>query len=71
MSYVIDHYQLSRRRACRMANLHRRNAYYRSRKDPKTALRARMRAIAQTRIRYGYPLLHVLLRREGWTLGKN
>jgi len=30
-----------------------------------------MRELAQVRIRYGYRRLHVLLRREGWSLGKN
>ena len=45
--------------------------YYQSRMDPKTALRARMRELAQVRIRYGYRRLHVLLRREGWSLGKD
>jgi putative transposase len=39
--------------------------------DPKLALRARMREIAQTRVRYGYRRIHVLLRREGWSLGKD
>ena len=29
-----------------------------------------MRELAQIRIRYGYRRLHVLLRREGWSLGK-
>jgi putative transposase len=45
--------------------------YYQSPKDPKTALRARMRELAQVRIRYGYRRLRVLLRREGWSLGKD
>jgi putative transposase len=44
--------------------------YYQSCKDPRTALRARMRELAQVRVRYGYRRLHVLLRREGWSLGK-
>lgn len=30
-----------------------------------------MREIAATRVRYGYRRIHVLLRREGWALGKN
>ena len=30
-----------------------------------------MRELTQTRIRYSYRRLHVLLRREGWKLGKN
>ena len=43
----------------------------RSIKDPKLALRARIREIAHTRVRYGYRRIHILLRREGWRLGKN
>ncbi len=30
-----------------------------------------MREIARTRVRYGYRRIHVLLRREGWTLGRS
>ena len=30
-----------------------------------------MREIAKTRVRYGYRRIHVLLKREGWQLGKN
>jgi putative transposase len=40
-------------------------------KDPKLALRQRMRELAQVRVGYGYRRLHVLLKREGWQLGKN
>ena len=43
---------------------------YQSRRDPLTALRQRMRELAQTRVRFGYRRLLVLLRREGWELGK-
>lgn len=68
---LVDHYAASRRRACRLVRQTRSTLYYRARKDPKTALRARMRELAQVRIRYGYRRLHVLLRREGWSLGKD
>lgn len=37
-----------------------------SRKGSAVALRARMKEIAQTRVRYGTPRIYVLLRREGW-----
>ena len=35
-----------------------------------TALRHRMRELAQTRVRFGYRRLRVLLQREGWDVGK-
>jgi putative transposase len=67
----MNHYTLSRRRACRLLGQHRSTEYYQSRKDPLTDLRLRMKELAQTRVRYGYRRLHVLLRREGWALGKS
>ena len=42
----------------------------RSHRGPLTALRQRMRELAHTRVRSGYRRLLVLLRREGWDLGK-
>jgi putative transposase len=38
---------------------------YRSRRAPELELRARLRALAVERVRWGYRRLHVLLRREG------
>ena len=70
VDYVLGHYATSRRRACRIVCQHRGAEYYRSRKDPKTALRGRARELAHVQIRYGYRRLHVLVRREGWSLGK-
>jgi putative transposase len=40
-------------------------------KDPRHDLRARMRAIAHPPVRYGYRRIHVLLKRDGWRVGKN
>lgn len=59
------------RRACALVKQARSVQYYRSVKDPKNALRQRMREIAHTRVRYGYRRIHVLLKREGWQLGRN
>jgi putative transposase len=70
VTYIVDHYSVARRRACRIIKQHRSVQYYQSCKDPRTALRARMRELAQVRMRYGYRRLHVLLRREGWVLGR-
>jgi len=53
-------------RACGSIRQARGKHSYRSVKDPQTALRRRMREIAQIRIRYGYLRIHVLLRREDW-----
>ena len=38
--------------------------------EPRTALRLRIREIAQVRVRYGYRKIRVLLNREGWKVGK-
>jgi len=62
---------VSERRACRVVRLHRSNRFYRCRKDPRLELRARMREITQTRVRYGYRRVHVLLKREGWRVGRS
>jgi len=71
VAYIASHYAVSLRRACRLIKHTRSTHYYQSVKDPQHALRRRMRDIAHTRVRYGYRRIHVLLRREGWRLGKN
>jgi putative transposase len=71
VDYIVSHYELKMRRACRLMKQSRSAQYYQSVKDPKQALRGRMREIAKTRVRYGYRRIHVLLKREGWQLGKN
>lgn len=71
VEYILDPYGLTRRRACRLVKLHRSTFYYRSVKDPQLELRLRTRELAQSRVRYGYRRIHVLLRREGFRLGKN
>lgn len=68
---MVSHYGLKQRRACTLIIQTRSTQYYQSVKDPKTALRRRMHEIAHTRVRYGYRRIHVLLKREGWQLGKN
>jgi hypothetical protein len=70
VDYIVGHYALPRRRACGIVRQQRSVNYYRSREDPKLGLRKRTRELAQVRVRYGYRRLHVLLRREGWSPGK-
>jgi len=68
---MMSHYGLKTRRACRLVKQCRSVHYYRSIKDRRPDLRARMRELAHTRVRYGYRRVHVLLKREGWLLGRN
>jgi putative transposase len=59
-------YRVSERRACRAAGFARASQRYRSVADPQEELRLRLKELAESRVRYGYRRLHVLLRREGW-----
>ena len=70
MRYLMSRYGVSERRACRTARFWRSSMTYTSRRDPLTALRHRIRELAQTRVRFGYRRLRVLMLREGWEVGK-
>jgi putative transposase len=70
VEYLCGGYRISERRACGVARLARSTKRYRGSKDPQTALRQRIREIAQARVRYGYRKIRVLLNREGWKVGK-
>jgi putative transposase len=70
VSYWHDAYRVSERRACRVARIAVSSFRYKSMQEPRTALRLRIREIAQTRVRYGYRKIRVLLNREGWKVGK-
>lgn len=71
VGYLRRTYPISERRACRIIRCARATDYYRSQRDPRTALRQRLREMAQTRVRYGYRKSRVLLNREGWAVGKH
>src|ERR1700679_3273422 len=70
VDYLHGSSRVSERRACRVARLNRGTFRYRGHKDPRTALRMRIREIVQTRVRYGYRKIRVLLNREGWKVGE-
>jgi putative transposase len=65
---LIDEYRVSVRRACRIC-LTARSVVYFKLQGPRDdrAVRARIKEIAETRVRYGIARIHVLLRCEGWT----
>ena len=69
--YLQQCYEVSERRACRTITFSRATLRYRSYRDPRTALRIRMRDIAYSRVRYGYRRVRVMLLREGWKISKN
>ena len=68
VDYLCESYRISIRRACRAYPLDRSTYHYRSRRPDQAPLRQRIREIAQTRVRYGYRRVHVLLLREGWAI---
>jgi len=70
-AHRLYHFVLNMQRACRVIKRARSTHYYRSVKDPQTALRHRMRELAHTRVGYGYRRIHVLLKRESWRVSRN
>lgn len=68
MLYLQAIYAVSERRACKVLRIHRSAYRYKSIKDEQAFLRMRIREIASTRVRYGYKRIHVLLKREGWSV---
>jgi putative transposase len=70
VGYLCGVYRVSQRHACRVARVAPSTLRYKSIREPRTALRLRIREIAQVRVRYGYRKIRVLLNREGWQVGK-
>ena len=71
VAYVTDCHGYSERRACSLAGQHRSTQRKPSTRDPRLAVRQRMHEIAQTRIRYGYRRIHIMLKRDGLSIGRN
>lgn len=70
MQWVQDVFRVSRRRACAATGVARSLVAYRSRRPSQEPLRQRLRELAQQRVSYGHPRLHVVLRREGWRVNR-
>ncbi len=58
-------WSVSIRQACRVLEFDPSTYHYKSRRREQAGVEARIREICQTRVRYGYRRVHVLLRREG------
>ena len=65
---VRGEWDVSIRRACRVLEFDTSSYHYKSRRREQAGVEARIREICQTRVRYGYRRVHVLLRREGWEI---
>lgn len=65
---AVDHLKdrrISERRACRLTGFSRSSAWYPLKGRNDTALRSRLKVLAEQYPRYGYPTLHAMLSREG------
>ncbi len=59
---------MSIRKACQALKIDRSLYTYKSKRGDQAALKLRIKEICETRIRFGYRRVHVLLRREGWAV---
>lgn len=63
---MISQYKVSIRRACRLLHIHHSVYYYQHHRREDRPVRARIKEIAETKIRFGLWRVYTLLRREGW-----
>jgi len=63
--YLQQRYAVSERRSCGVTGSARSSHRYQSVRAPQEGLRRRIRELAESRVRYGYRRIHILLKREG------
>lgn len=63
---VSSEWDVSIRRACRVLSVDTSTYHYKSLWRGQADLEQRIKEIAETRMRYGYRRVHVVLQREGW-----
>ena len=67
---LVDHlwsnWKVSARRACSTLRVARSLYIYKSRRNDQADLKVKIRDICETRVRYGYRRVHILLKRKGW-----
>lgn len=66
--FLVEDYRISTRRAVGLDSVSRSHFYYRHHPRDDRAERARIREIAESRVRYGMWRIHTLMRREGWLI---
>ena len=65
---VRSDWKVSIRRACSTLRIDRALYVYKSKRGDQAALKHRIKDICETRVRYGYRRVHVLLQRDGWAV---
>ena len=71
VDYVTACHGYSERQACALTRQHRSTQRKPSTRDLRTEIRQRMNEIVRTQILYGYRRVHIMLRREEWSVGRN
>ncbi len=70
VDWLVESYEVSKRRACRLMQLYWSSYNYEPVMKDERALIVRIRDLAAARVRYGHRRITVLLKREGWAVGK-
>jgi putative transposase len=65
---MCNEWDVSIRRACQTLEMETSTYHYKSRRRGQADLERRIKEICETRVRYGYRRVHVLLRRDGWII---
>ena len=68
MDEVCGEWKVSIRRACRVLLVDTSTYHYKPHRRGQADIEKRIKEICETRVRYGYRRVHVLLRREGWMI---
>lgn len=68
MDEVRQAWKVSIRKACSALRIDRSLYTYKSKRGDQAALKQRISEICETRVRYGYRRVHVLLLRQGWAI---
>lgn len=68
MNKVCSEWDVSIRRACAVLVVCKGTYHYKLRRAGQADLKKRIKEIAETRMRYGYRRVHVVLQREGWMI---
>lgn len=63
---IMREWRVSARRACASLQVERSLYVYQSKRGEQADLKMKIKEICETRVRYGYGQVHVLLQREGW-----